>query len=234
MQINFPKACGIRVWPLSNWTAWKVSVAIWNFPCEESVFYLPARLDKESSQWGRFQIMWKQRRVSRWASWENWENCHPPHLTTAIVTIQLPKDTARPINLPHYHCYRPSARKDSRRWETGWGSGVDGGSWMLMGGCVVEGRNKSAEWKIRKRNLSHHCWLPLSRCMRSMDSQGETCLSAQLLHLFKWDSQLHEVKPHFFSLCSSATTVHVWMKGGRRRVETERVQFELIWGRETE
>lgn len=110
-----------------------------------------------------------------------------------------------------------------------WLKSVDGGSWVLMGGSSVEGRNKSAEWKIRKRNLSHHCWLPLSRCIRSMDSQGETCVSAQLLHLFKWDSQLHEVRPRLLSLCSSATAVHVWMKGGRSRVETEGNGRSGVW-----
>ena len=99
-----------------------------------------------------------------------------------------------------------------------WGSG------LLMGGSAVEGRNKSAEWKIRKRNLSHHCWFPLcplSRCKRSMDSQGEDCVSAQLLHLFKWDSQLHEVRRRILSICCSATAVHVWMKGSRHTVEAE-------------
>lgn len=150
-------------------STWKVSL-------------LSARcLNKEDPQQGRFQIMCKQQRVSRWASRENWENCHPPYQTTAAVTIQPPKDTAWPINLPHYHCYRPSVPKDRTRWETGWGSGWGVGV-VLMGGSAVGGRNKSEEWKIRKRNLSHHCRLPLSPpscCKRSMESRGEARLACQ-------------------------------------------------------
>lgn len=158
-----------------------------------------------------------------------------PAPITAIVTFQPPKDTARPINLPHYHRYGPSAPKGGTRWETGWRSGWwvwVRGSGLLMGGSAVEGRNKSAEWKIRKRNLSHHCWLPLSplsRCKRSMDSRGEARVSAQLLHLFKWDSQLHEVRPRILSICSSATAVHVWVKEGRHTVETEGDGESAVW-----
>lgn len=62
--------------------------------------------------------------------------------------IQPAKDTARPINLPHFHCYRPSAAKDNRRWGNRmeeWLRTVDGGCWVPMGGSSVEGRNKSAE-----------------------------------------------------------------------------------------
>lgn len=84
-------------------------------------------------------------------------------------------------------------------------------SGVLMGSSAAKGGNKSGEWKIRKHNSSHHCQLPLSHlsCRKSsMDSQGE------LLHLLKWDSQPHEVRPHILSICSSATTVRVWMKGG--------------------
>lgn len=90
-------------------------------------------------------------------------------------------------------------------------------SGVLMGSSAAKGGNKSGEWKIRKHNSSHHCQLPLSHlsCRKSsMDSQGEACVSAQLLHLLKWDSQPHEVRPHILSICSSATTMRVWMKGG--------------------
>lgn len=91
------------------------------------------------------------------------DECPPPHPPTAIIKIHPSKDTARPINLPRSHRYRPSSPKEITTRETGWRSGWAAERGVDAWQCNM-GRNKLAEWKIRKRNLSHHCRLPLSYC----------------------------------------------------------------------
>lgn len=87
----------------------------------------------------------------------------PPPPPTAIIKIHPSKDTARPIKLPRSHRYRPSSPKEITTRETGWRSGWAAERGVDAWQCNM-GRNKLAEWKIRKRNLSHHCRLPLSYC----------------------------------------------------------------------
>lgn len=58
---------------------------------------------------------------------------------------------------------------------------VSAGGRVVMGSSAVKRGEKSADWKIRKHNLSQHCQRRLSRlsCRKSStDSQGEACAAA--------------------------------------------------------
>lgn len=208
-QLHFVMVCSIRVWPLSNWIASKVSVSVWKFPCGKSL--LSVRCLDRGLAVGNISDYMKtaegkqvgiQRKLSPSilplpSSLSNLLKTQQSQLTSLITTA---------IGLP-LHGIEWDVKPDEGVME---GSGCRY-SGVLMGSSAAKGGNKSGEWKIRKHNSSHHCQLPLSQlsCRKS-----EACVSAQLLHLLKWDSQPHEVRPHILSICSSATTVRVWMKGG--------------------
>lgn len=101
------------------------------------------RTDKEDAQQGKildYCVLKTAEGIRRWASRGKMRK-----LQTTMLSIQPPKDTASPINLPHYHRNRPSAPKDRRRWGNRMGEWVVGSRPKTGGGCSTEGRNKSEE-----------------------------------------------------------------------------------------